>query len=136
MFFVLSQQRKNSDLSPHVESNLRSWDSGVWCSTSEPQRLYGEWGLLQSSVTLVLHTARISNVVSIMFVNRIWLRIFSLVLHTWQDENIFLYFFTEFKTYHLSFSHKHDAMQDTMQDACHMNFVIDLTHCGVSLAQW
>ena len=27
--FVLSQQRKNSDLSPHVESNLRSWDSRV-----------------------------------------------------------------------------------------------------------
>ena len=56
-------------------------------------------------------------------------------------KNIFLYFFTEFKTYHLSFIffihiYKHDAMQDTMQDACHMNFVIDLTHCGVSLAQW
>ena len=119
MFFVLSQQRKNSDLSPHVESNLRSWDSGVWCSISEPQRLYSEWGLLQSSVTLVLHTAGISNVVNIMFVNRIWLTIFSLSYTCDKMKNIFL-----------------PAMQDTMQDACHMNFVIDLTHCGVSLAQW
>ena len=33
-------------------------------------------------------------------------------------------------------TYKHDAMQDTMHDACHMNFVIDLTHCRVSLAQW
>ena len=24
----------------------------------------------------------------------------------------------------------------SMQDACHMNFVIDLAHCGVSMAKW
>ena len=29
-------------------------------------------------------------------------------------------------------TYKHDAMQD----ASHVNFVIDLTHCRVSLAQW
>ena len=134
--FVLSQQRKNSDLSPHVESNLRSWDSGVWCSISEPQRLYSEWGLLQSSVTLVLHTARISNVVNIMFVNRIWLRIFSL---SYTRDKMKTSFFISLLSSKLTIPHsiyKHDAMQDTMQDACHMNFVIDLTHCGVSLAQW
>ena len=26
--------------------NLRSLDSGLWCSTTEPQRLYAERGLL------------------------------------------------------------------------------------------
>ena len=55
--------------------------------------------------------------------------------------NIFLYFFTELKTYHLSYSiYKHDAIDiadlSSMKDACHMNFVIDLAHRGVSVAQW
>ena len=27
------------------------------------------------------------------------------------------------------------ADPSSMQDTCHMNFVIDLTHCGVSVAQ-
>ena len=47
-------------------------------------------------------------------------------------ENIFLYLFTELKTFHLSYSiYKHDAIDagpSSMQDACHMNFVIDLAH--------
>ena len=55
-------------------------------------------------------------------------------------ENIFLYLFTELKTFHLSYSiYKHDAIDagpSSMQDACHMNFVIDLTHRWVSVAQW
>ena len=28
------------------------------------------------------------------------------------------------------------ADPSSMQDACHMNFVIDLTHHGLSVAQW
>ena len=35
-------------LSPHEESNLRPLDFVLRCSTAKPQRLYGEWGLLQS----------------------------------------------------------------------------------------
>ena len=40
---------RNWSQSPHEESNLRPSDSELWCSTTEPQRLHGEWGLLQSS---------------------------------------------------------------------------------------
>ena len=48
-----------------------------------------------------------------------------------KTENIFLYFFTELKTYHLSYSiYKHEAIDfadpRSMQDACHINFVMDL----------
>ena len=36
--------------------------------------------------------------------------------------------------------YKHDAIDiadpNSMQDACHINFVIDLAHLGVSVAQW
>ena len=47
--------------------NLRPSNSVLRCSTTEPQRLYGEQGLLQSSyMTHVLHTAKISNVDSVM----------------------------------------------------------------------
>ena len=66
----------------------------------------------------VLHTARISNVESVMFVDRnkrdgkfstlliLVLRIFSFFLCPTllkRRKNIFLYFFTELKTYHLSY---------------------------------
>ena len=66
----------------------------------------------------VLHTARISNVDSVMFVDRnkrdgkfstlliLVLRIFSFFLCPTllkRRKNIFLYFFTELKTYHLSY---------------------------------
>ena len=58
--------------SPHEESNLRSLDFALWCSTTEQQRLYGEGGPLWSPyLKCILHTARISNVNSVMFVNRI-----------------------------------------------------------------
>ena len=58
--------------SPHEESNLRPLDFALWCSTTERQRLYGERGPLWSShLKCILHTARISNVDSVMFVNRI-----------------------------------------------------------------
>ena len=51
--------------------------------------------------------------------------------------HLFLYFFTEHKTFHLSYSiYKHDAIDiadpSSMQDAYHMNFVIDLANCRVS----
>ena len=36
-------------LYPHEESNLRPSDSALQCSTTEPQRLHGERGLLRSS---------------------------------------------------------------------------------------
>ena len=73
MFFVLSRaQDKEKILSSHEESNLRPPDSTLRCSTTEPRRLYGEQGPLGSSCTIrVLRTARISNVDSVVFVNRI-----------------------------------------------------------------
>ena len=40
-------------------------------------------------------------------------------------KNIFLYSFTELKAYSLS---RHIARMHSMQDARHMNFVIDLVH--------
>ena len=70
MFFVMSQVwDKGKILSLHEESNLRPLD--FQCSTTEPQRLYGEQGLLRSSHDMHPNTARISNVDSIMFVIRL-----------------------------------------------------------------
>ena len=58
-----------------------------------------------------------------------------------EAKNFFLCFFTELKNYYLSYSIcEHDAIDiagpSSMQDACHMNFVIDLAHRGISVAQW
>ena len=58
-----------------------------------------------------------------------------------KKKNIFLYFFTELKTYHISYSdYKHDAIDvanpSSMQDASHMKFVADFAHRRVSVAQW
>ena len=69
------------------------------------------------------------------------IRIFFFFPRSWRDENIFLYFFTELRTYHLSYSiNKRDAINvadpSSMQDACHVDFVIDLAHRRVSFAQW
>ena len=59
--------------SHHKESNLTPSDSVLQCPTTEPQRLYGKQGPTWSSyVTHILQTAGISNVLSIMFTNRIW----------------------------------------------------------------
>ena len=53
MFFVLSRAwDKKQILSLHEESNLRPSDSALRCSTTEPQRLYGERGLLRSSYAM------------------------------------------------------------------------------------
>ena len=57
-------------------------------------------------------------------------------------KNIFLCFFTELKTYHLSYCiHKHDAIDiadpSCMQGASHMNFVVHFAHRRVSaVPQW
>ena len=67
MFFVSSPAwDKEKILSSHEGSNLRPSDSALRCSITEPQRLYG----YKVHMTRVLHTARISNVDSVMFVNR------------------------------------------------------------------
>ena len=63
--------KKKKNLSTHEELNLRPSDSVLHFSTTEPQRLYAERGLLQSSYDMLQHTARISNVNSVKFVNRI-----------------------------------------------------------------
>ena len=81
-------QRKKS---PCEEWNLRPLDSMLRCSTTEPQRLNGEQGLLWSVKSKALRF------------NSSWgLRIFSLCHTCDKTKNIFLYFFTELKTYHLS----------------------------------
>ena len=55
---------------------------------------------------------------------------------------IYVYFFTELKIYLLSYfylqtlPYRHCWIPSSMQDTCHMNFVIDLAHHGVSVAQW
>ena len=56
MFFVLSQMWNNTTLQ---------------CSTAELQRLNGERVYYKVLMIHVLHTARISNVGSVMFVNKI-----------------------------------------------------------------
>ena len=49
--FVLSQVWVNEEnVSSHKESNLRPSESTLCCSITEPQRLYGEQGLLWSSL--------------------------------------------------------------------------------------
>ena len=68
-FFVLSQVwDKEKIQSPHEESNLRPSDSVLRCSnqwaTDTPL-----WA--RSIMTCILHTARIGNVESVMFVERI-----------------------------------------------------------------
>ena len=66
VFCLVSSVRKKNI--PHEESNLKPSDSALRCFTTEPQRLYGKQFPLRSSyMTRVQHTARISNVVGIMF---------------------------------------------------------------------
>ena len=54
MFFVLSWVwEKEKNLSTHEELNLRPSDSVLHFCTTEPQRLYGGQGLLQSSYDML-----------------------------------------------------------------------------------
>ena len=60
-------------------------------------------------VTRVPHTAKISNVNGVMFVNRIAEMVVFYSCHERGIKNIFLSFFTELKTYHFSYSiYKHE----------------------------
>ena len=70
--FVLSRAwDREKILSPHEESNLRPSDTALRCSTNEPQRLHGEQEVYyEVRMTRVLHIARISNVDSVLFVDR------------------------------------------------------------------
>ena len=56
-------------------------------------------------------------------------------------KNILLYFFTKFKTNHISYFYFYITLltfvdPNSMQKVCHMNFMMDLSHHGVSVAQW
>ena len=53
------------------ELNPRPSDSVLLYSTTEPQRLNSERSLLRIYMTRVLHTVRISNGDSVMYVNKI-----------------------------------------------------------------
>ena len=72
----------------------------------------------------------------------LWELTFSSLTHTCdKTKNIFLHFFTELKTDRLFYSiYKLDTIDiadpSSMLEACHMNFVIDLAHHRVSVAQW
>ena len=73
---------------------------------------------------------------------RILWNIFVFVPRSWQDEETFfsIYLPSSKLTISLFSIYKHYAFDiadpSSMQDACHMNFVIDLDHRGVSVAQW
>ena len=128
MFFVLSQMwNKEKILSPYEESNLRHSDTTLQCSTAELQRLNGERVYYKVLKIHVLHTARISNVGSVMFVNKIremvsfelgkeigkdvFFFFFSLFHTREKTKNIFLYLFTKLKPYYISYSiFKHDKL--------------------------
>ena len=60
MFFVLSRAwDKEEILSPHEESNLRPSDSAFRCSTTEPQRLHGNYGNYGNFQKRISHTKNI-----------------------------------------------------------------------------
>ena len=64
------RETKKKIVSPFEESNFRSSDSALRCSTTE--RLHGERGPLRSSSkTRCLRTVRISDVATVTFVNGI-----------------------------------------------------------------
>ena len=71
-FFSSSEKHGTEKiLSPHKESNLRPLDFALWCSTTEPQRLHGEGGLLRSSYDT-----------QIVFRNEYYLAYFLLILNS------------------------------------------------------
>ena len=68
VFPLITTWDKETILSSYEKSNLRPSDSILRCSTTEPQRLYGEQGPLRSLYMIrVLHTDRISGVDSVFF---------------------------------------------------------------------
>ena len=68
VFSLITSVGQRKILSSHEETNLRPSDSILRCSTTEPQRLYGEQGPLRSLYMIcVLHTATISSIDSVFF---------------------------------------------------------------------
>ena len=49
VFCLVTSVGHRKVLSPHEEMDLRPSDSELRCSTTKPQKLYGERGLLRSS---------------------------------------------------------------------------------------
>ena len=94
-------------------------------SDSTTSKVYREVHL-----TCVLHTARISNVDGVVFVMLMTRRKTSFSISLPSSK-------LTISTYSI---YKHDAIDivdpNSMQDACHMNFVIDPTHQTVSMVQW
>ena len=88
------------------ESNLKPLDSTLWCSTA---------GDLECFLCLTLN-------------NNTWTTSFfvSLLSSKFTISPISIY-----KHYSIDI-----ADPSSMQDVCYMDFVIDLIHCGVSVAQW
>ena len=68
---VTSTGQRKKILSPHKELNLRPSDSMLQCSTTEPIETTVSEVYYEVHMTHVLHTARVGNVSSIMFVNRL-----------------------------------------------------------------
>ena len=96
MFFALWRAwDKEKITSPHEESNLTPSDSALRCSTTEPQRLHGERGLLRNSYD----TRRRTEFEGMRFGYSWGLRVFSLSHARDKTKNVFLYSFNELRTY-------------------------------------
>ena len=65
-----NEKKKKKILSPHEELNLRPSDSALLCSTPSHRDSTVSEVYYKVRMTCVQHTARISNVNSIMFVDR------------------------------------------------------------------
>ena len=115
MFFVLSRAGdKEKILSFHEELNLWPLDSALWCSTTEPESESKVWLLWYNHgylmvIWFVLWCSATElelecGTVGLRFNSSWGLRIFSLSNACDKTKNIFLYFFTELKTYHVSYS--------------------------------
>ena len=123
VFFVLLRVwDKEKILSSHEELNLWPSDSALWCSTTEPESEQKIWkckvwllwynhGYLMviwwlsdlCSDALPLSWNWSAGFEGLRFNSSWGLRIFSLSNARDKTKNIFLYFFTELKTYHVSY---------------------------------
>ena len=124
-------QRKNSESLRGIEPQTFGFRDPMlyfWATDSTVSEVYYE-----VITTRILHTAKISNVDSVMFVYRIRemvsfepcrKRCFSSSNERGTKKKFW------------ALMRNQTADPSSMQEACHMNFVIDLVHRGVSVAQW
>ena len=70
VFRLITSVGQRKILSSHEESNFRPSDSALRCSATEPQRLHGERSPLRSSYDTRPAYYWISNVDSVMFLDR------------------------------------------------------------------